>query len=460
MTSRPAPQNMRKFLAIWAGQVISLIGSGLTSFGLAVWIFQRTGAATPFALTALFSTLPRIVLAPVAGVVADRWNRRLIMILADTGSALVTLTALLLMLSGQFAIEHIYLIALAGAVCGAFQEPAYTASITQLVPAAHLGRANGLVQLSQALEMLAAPIIAGALFPLIGLAGLITIDLLTFGAAVGALLLIPVPQPAAAPRSERNGARQFAHDLAFGFRYLAARPGLLGLLLFAALANFLLNGATVLTGPLVLTFSTPAVLGLMQSVLGLGMLAGSVVISAWGGPRRRVAGSLSFVALMAVGLALVGVWPSPWTVGAGLALMVFCAPVASGCNQAIFQAKVAPEVQGRVFAVRSMIARSMLPLATLLAGPLADQVFEPLLQPGGAWAATGLGALLGTGPGRGMGLMFVLAGVLLLAATALAALNPRLRAVETDLPDAAPAAAPAPEVRPAPAAGIAPATSP
>ena len=221
MSSLSAPRDMRHFLVIWAGQVISLIGSGLTSFGLAVWIFQRTGEATPFALTALFGNLPRILLAPVAGVVADRWSRRWIMILADIGSALVTLAALFLLGSGQFAIWHIYLIALAGSVCGAFQEPAYIASITMLVPAKDLGRANGLVQLSQALEMLAAPIIAGALFPAVGLGGLITIDLITFGAAVGALLLIPVPQPPAAPRTEAQAGRQFWRDVAFGFRWTA-----------------------------------------------------------------------------------------------------------------------------------------------------------------------------------------------------------------------------------------------
>ncbi len=442
MTALAAPRDMRRFLLIWLGQVISIIGSGLTSFGLAVWIFERTGAATPFALTALFSTLPRILLAPVAGVVADRWNRRWIMILADTGSALVTLAALFLLNSSHFAIEHIYLIALAGAVCGAFQEPAYTASITMLVPPQELGRANGLVQLSQALEMLAAPIIAGALFPIIGLSGLITIDLITFAAAVGALLVVAIPQPPASPRTERSAARQFAHDAGFGFRYLAARPGLLSLMLFAALVNFLLNAATVLTGPLVLTFSTPTALGVIQSVVGLGMLAGSVIISVWGGPRRRIVGVLGFIGLMAFGLAFIGLFASPWTVGAGLALMVLGAPIASGCSQAIFQAKVAAEVQGRVFAVRSMIARSMMPLAMLLAGPLADRVFEPLLRPGGAWADTWLGVWLGVGAGRGMGLMFIAAGALLLAATAAAALNPRLRNVEADLPDA---------VQPAPA---------
>ena len=188
-------RSLRPFLTIWVGQLISIIGSGLTSFGLAVWIFDQTGAATPFALTVLFGSVPRILLAPVAGVVADRWNRRRIMILADSGSALVTIAALLLLRLDALAIWHIYLIAAVGSAAGTFQQPAYTASVTMLVPQKQLDRVNGLLQMSQALEMLAAPLLAGALFALIGLSGIIVVDFFTYFFAAGALLLVRIPQP-------------------------------------------------------------------------------------------------------------------------------------------------------------------------------------------------------------------------------------------------------------------------
>jgi MFS transporter, DHA3 family, macrolide efflux protein len=387
-----APRTMRTFLIIWAGQLISMIGSGLTSFALGVWIFQQTKQATPFAMTVFLSAVPRIVLAPLAGSLADRWNRRWLMILADTGSALVTLAAAGLLLTQNLQIGHIYLIALADAVFGAFQEPAYTASITMLVPKKDLARASGLGQLSQAMEMLIAPVLAGVLFGLIGLRGIILIDFLTYFFAVGALLFVRIPQPVAAPQPAGAAAlparsRVWA-DMTFGWHYLRARPGLFGLLLYFALVNFTLNLATVLTGPLVLARHTAGALGGVQMGLGLGMLAGSIAMSVWGGPRRRSRGIIAFIALGAVGLLITGLHPALIFPAVGLFVLVFAVPLAAGPSQAIFQSKVAPEVQGRVFAMRSLISRSMMPLAFLLAGPLADKVFEPLLQPGGGLAGS------------------------------------------------------------------------
>jgi DHA3 family macrolide efflux protein-like MFS transporter len=433
-----APRGMRTFLTIWLGQLISIVGSGLTSFALGVWIFDRTGQATPFALTVLFGNLPRILLAPIAGSVADRQNRRWVMILADTCSALLTLAVVLLLMSGQLAVWHIYLIALVGSAFAAFQEPAYTASIAMLVPKKHLARANGLVQMGQAIEMLVSPALAGALFVAIGLQGIIAIDFATYFFAIGALLLVRIPQPEAPPVETGAQKSQLLQDVRFGWRYLRARTGLLGLLFYFALVNFLLNGAMVLNGPLILSFGTASTLGLVQTVSGIGMLAGSVLMSAWGGPRRRISAVIGFIALGALGLLLMGLRSSGALIGAGMFILLSCVPLASGCSQAIFQTKVAPHVQGRVFAMRAMISRSMMPLAFLSAGPLADYVFEPWMREGGTLARTVLGNLIGVGAGRGIGLMFVMSGVGLLLASGLAFASPHIRRVEDELPDALP----------------------
>ena len=438
-----SPRTMRTFMVIWLGQLISMVGSGLTSFALGVWTYQQTQQATPFALTVFLSTVPRLLLMPLAGSLADRWNRKRLMLLADTGSALVTLAAVLLLATQGLQVWHVYLMALADAVFAAFQEPAYTASITMLVPKENLARASGLGQLSQAVEMLIAPVLAGALFGFIGLRGIILIDFLTYFFALGALLWAHIPQPAP-ERQTAPPRHQVWEDMAFGWRYLRARPGLFGLLLYFALVNFTVNLATVLTGPLVLARYSAAALGGVQLALGVGMLAGSIALSAWGGPKRRSLGIIGFIALGGVGLLITGLNPALVFPAVGLFVLVAAVPMAAGPSQAIFQSKVAPEVQGRVFAMRSLISRSMMPLAFLLAGPLADRVFEPLMQPGGALAGS-LGALLGTGAGRGVGLMFVLAAILLLGASLAAYLNPRIRHVETELPDAVPSAAePAP----------------
>ncbi len=437
MSGRTAPKNMRSFLIIWIGQLISIVGSGLTSFALGVWIFDQTGQATPLAITVLFGNLPRILLAPIAGSLADRWNRRWLMILADTGDALVTLIVFIGLTFGHLEVWHVYLIALASATFAAFQEPAYTASITMLVPKKDLARASGMVQMGQAAETLISPLLAGVLFVAIGLNGIILIDFVTFFFAISALFLIRIPQPELSAE-DREGKSIFLRDALYGWRYLRQRSGLFGLLLYYALVNFFLNFSAVLMIPLVLILATPAVLGLVQTAAGVGMLAGSLVMSAWGGPRRRIRAVIGFITLAALGLLIAGAGAHATFVGVGLFILMFCVPLASAPSQAIFQSKVAPEAQGRVFAIRLMISRSMMPLAFLLAGPLADRLFEPLLRQGGGLADTFVGALVGVGPGRGIGLLFLLSGVALVVASVVAYAYPRIRLVETELPDVIP----------------------
>lgn len=436
MNATAQPRNMRTFMVIWAGQVISILGSGLTSFALGVWIFQQTGQATPFAITVLFGTLPRILLSPLAGSLADRWNRRRLMILADSGNALVTLVVVFLIFTDSLQIWNIYLVALVGSVFAAFQEPAYTASITMLVPKKDLARASGLMQIAQSMEMLVAPLLAGVLFGVIGLGGILIIDFVSYFFALGALLIVRIPQPQLTTQPGEQGKNKTWEDAVFGWNYLRQRGGLFGLLLYFALINFLLNMAGVLTAPLVLSFTTPTVLGAIQTASGVGMLAGSLILSAWGGPKQRIRGVLGFIGLASLGVLLVGVRAEALWIGAGYFVLMFFVPLAAGTSQAVFQTKVAADVQGRVFAIRSMISRSMMPLAFLLAGPLADAVFEPAMRPGGLLAQSLLGSLLGSGAGRGIGLIFVTSGILLAAATLVAWLNPRIRNVENELPDA------------------------
>ncbi len=437
--STPAPQDMKTFFIIWIGQLISMLGSGLTNFALAVWIYDQTGKATPFALTVLFGSLPRILLLPVAGSLADRWNRRLVMILSDAGNALVTISVFILLSFGSLQFWHIYLIAAVGSVFSAFQEPAYTASITMLVPKKNLSRANGMLQMGQALEMVITPIIAGVLFVTIGLSGILIIDFVTFLFAVGALLIVHIPQPKLTEHDEKKAS--VWSDAKFGWDYLKARPGLFGLLWYYAMVNFLLNWSGVLTGPMILSRFSASTLGTIQMVMGIGMLAGGILSSAWAGPKRRITAVIGFIGLALLGMVVSGLNPSPFFIGGGLFWMMIFIPLASASSQAVFQSKVEPSVQGRVFSIRSMIGRSIMPVSYLLAGPLADRVFGPLMDVGGAWANTFLGTMLGTGAGRGIGLMFVISALTGIIVTIFVYANPRIRNIEDELPDALPVAA-------------------
>jgi MFS family permease len=433
-----APQGIKTFLFIWIGQLISMLGSGLTGFALAVWTFEQTGRATPFALTILFANLPRILLLPVAGSLADRWNRRRVMILSDAGNAAVTVSVFVLLQFGSLQFWHIYLIAALGSVFSAFQEPAYTASITMLVPKKDLSRANGMMQMGQALEMVITPVIAGVLFVAIGLSGILVIDFVTFLFAVGALLVVRIPQP----KLTENEAKKVSvwTDALFGWSYLKARPGLFGLLWYYAMVNFLLGWSTVLIGPMILSRFSASTLGAIQMVFGSGMLAGGILSSLWAGPQRKISAVIGFIGLSLVGMCIAGLRPSPYSIGAGFFWMMICIPLASASSNAIFQAKVAPEIQGRVFSIRAMISRSVMPVAFLTAGPLADYVFNPLMEINGAWASTFLGTLLQTGTGRGIGLMMVASALIGILVTVLAYANPHIRNIEDELPDALPAA--------------------
>ena len=430
---------MRSFYIIWLGELISILGSGLTGFALAVNIYQKTHQATPFALTVLFGTLPTILLLPVAGSLADRWNRRWIMILADTGAALATLGAALILFFGDLQIWHIYLISAVEAVCAAFQEPAYTASITMLVPKKELTRASGMVQMGQALQSIVTPLIAGFVFVAIGMQGVILIDFATYFFAIAALLIVHIPQPEIQTETgvTQGGFRRVLSDTSFGWKYLRARPGLLGLLGYIAMVNFLLNFSSVLSGPLILARNPASVLGIVQMVAGISMLLGGIAISVWGGPKqgRRIPLVIGMIGVSMTGLVVTGIQPQPLFICAGLFIMIFFVPIATGLNQAVWQTKVAPDVQGRIFSIKAMISRSMMPLAFLIAGPLADHFFEPMLRSGGALANTFIGRVLQSGPGRGIGLMFVLSGLVGVIVTILVYANKHIRLLEDEIPD-------------------------
>lgn len=433
--SSETPRDMKTFFIIWLGQLISMLGSGLTQFALGVWIYDQTKQATPFAITVLLASLPRIFLLPFAGSIADRFNRRMIMVLSDTFSALLSVIVLLLLNTSGLQLWHIYIIAALGSVLSAFQEPAYSASISMIVPKEKLGSANGMSQMGQALSSVLTPVLAGALFIFIGFNGIILIDFLTFFFAVGALFLVRIPQPA---QTSEHKEKNLFEDMALGWRFLRERTGLFGLLLYYAMINFLLNWSAVLLVPMVLSRFTANVLGVIQTVMGIGMLAGSIVLSAWGGAKRRIPATILFISIALIGYVVAGLTPNPYFIGIGIFILMFFIPIASGNSQVVFQTKVPHEIQGRVFSVRSTISQSMMPIAFLTAGPLADHFFEPLLSDGGALANTWIGQILGTGAGRGIGFMFILSGIVAIMISLIVFANPRIRNVEDELPDALP----------------------
>jgi DHA3 family macrolide efflux protein-like MFS transporter len=436
MMSRFVTNTGKVFLVTWLGQSVSLVGSGLTSFALGVWVFERSGSTTLFALIGMCAVLPRILLSPLAGAIVDRWDRRKVMVFSDAGACLSTLAAIILASSGRFEIWHVYLVAGANAAFSAIQWPAYMATTTLLVAGEDLGRANGLMQFGQAAEEILAPALAGGLTPLIGLEGVMLIDCATFILAVASLMLVRFPKPAAISIGS-SIVDSFWEQLSYGWKYIAGRPGLLGLLGLLAAVNFLWGMVGALVVPMVLSFSSSQRLGALLSIAGLGMLAGSLTMSAWGGPQRRIHGVLSFEMFSGVCFLLMGASASFWPVAIGAFGAHVTIAIVYGCNQAIWQSKVEPGAQGRVFAAQQMLVRASAPLAYLAAGPLADKLFEPLLSTPGALSSS-VGRVIGVGAGRGIGLLFIVMGLIKIVLPLAGYLQPRIRLVEEELPDAVP----------------------
>jgi DHA3 family macrolide efflux protein-like MFS transporter len=430
---------MRTFLIVWLGQFISQTGGRLSGFALGVWVYQQTGSATLFALITTFALLPGVLAGPIAGLVADRVDRRLVMIVADSGAALCTLAVAVLLALGRLELWQIYLTQGLAAAFSAFQAPAFAAAVTQLVPREQLGRAAGLNQLADGLSLVLAAPLAGLLLGVIGLAGIVALDLISFAFAVLTLLLVRFPSLlASAEPAGGGGWGKLLHDASAGLRYNLARPGLLGINLVSAAIGLSTGIVSALLTPMVLAFATAGAAGAVSGILGLGSVAGSVLISAWRGPRRRVFGLLGYGLLHGLFVAAAGLRPSAPLVSA-MMFLAFCGvPVASVCSSLIWRTKVPLEMQGRIFALNRMVVTLALVLGVGLAGPLADGLFEPLMAAGGPLAGS-VGQLIGVGPGRGIGLLFIVTGALVMLATAAGWLSPRIRRVEEELPDALPA---------------------
>lgn len=432
--ARSATTGMRAFLIVWAGQLVSILGTSLTGFGLQVWVYLETGSVTRLALVTLAYALPGVLLAPVAGALVDRWDRRVTMLVSDLAAGFTTMGIALLFFTDTLEIWHVYALVGVGAMGNTFQGPAWMASVSLLVPKKQLGRANGLVQVAEAVAMISAPAIAGALLATVGLGAVLLADVATFLVAVATLAIVRFPRP---ERAAEDAGESVWDDVRIGWRYLRQRVGLVWLLGMYAGVNFVLSFANVLVIPLVVSFSSESVTGTVFSIAGIGMLIGSVLVSVWGGPKQRVRGIVLGIVVGGASVVMTGIRPSLVLIGIGFFLLMLGVPVVQAASQVIWQLKVAPAVQGRVFALRRMIASGVSPIAILAAGPLADGVFEPLMADDGALAGT-VGAVLGTGAGRGIGLMVVLSGIGMALMALAGWLHPRVRNLEAELPDMIP----------------------
>ncbi len=426
-------RGMGIFFLVWIGQFVSTLGSGLIAFGLGVTMLQDTGSVSRYTLIGLSSFLPNLLLTPYAGVLADRLDRRKILILSSLGAAFFNVFLFWMVRQEPIPLWLIYPVVMATAACGAFVWPTFSAVTTLLVEKEHLGRASGLVQIGSSVSSVIAPSLAALLLLWVELPGLVLLNLVSYLVPPAVLLLLRFPQPVASEEGKKAAAG--GGGMGYGWHFIRERPGLLHLLLVFAGIGFCISLVQILLTPLVLSFGSPLILGLVLSVSSAGTLVGGIVMAVWGGPKRRVPTIIAMLSVTGLLLILIGLDANASLVASAAFFCVLGFPVIAACSQVIWQTKVPADVQGRVFAFRRLIAGSTTPLALILAGPLSDQVFEPALAPGGFLAGS-VGRWIGVGPGRGIAFLFMLLGLGILGIVAAALRSRSLRRLEDELPDA------------------------
>ncbi len=425
---------MLKLAVVWLGQLLSFTGSAMTRFVLAIWLWEQTGEATALILVGVFAALGAIVTNLTAGVFVDRFNRKFILVCADLMVGFSTLTLLILASMGQLAAWHIYIAAFVSGLFGTLHFLTFMASMTLVVPKQFYTRANSLVTLAEYASVVAAPTLAGILIVPIGIQGVMLIDIATLLFAIATVAMITIPSVS---DDDDKSSQTNWQAVSFGFRYIFTNASLRGLMLVLFAFTLSESFGYPLIQPMILarTGGDQVTLGIVLSTLGVGGVLGGLIMTVWGGFKRKVNGVL--IGLFLTGLlgdALMGmgqVLPA-WLL-AGIFLEIFI-PLAISSNNTIWQLKVPPQIQGRVFAARNTVTFIGEPIALILTGFLADNIFEPAMATDG-WLAPTFGGLVGTGPGAGMGLLLVICG-LLSAATALwGYVVPAIRNAEMLLPD-------------------------
>lgn len=433
------PTGMRGIYIIWLGQMVSGIASGITAIAIPIWILSFTegrGIAIGIWEAVFFGTY--LLAVQFAGVLIDRYNRKVMMLVYDVSSLFVIALLLIVEITGRLELWHLYVSAGVQGIGFAFHSPSYSAAITTMVPRKQYVRANGLMALIYDIPDIFAPILGGILVLVIGLSGILAVNLIAFVFSIGALLVVQVPSTPHTVEGERSRSRLFK-EIIYGIRYILERPGLLGIELIFLFGNLFsgiaLSVAALYPMILLRTGNNTEAVGLIQSAGALAVVATGIYLSTWGGIKRPVrAILLGWIISSLFGLTLLGVGQviAVWFIA--IVINSILDPVVNVAIETFLQTKVAPDIQGRVFSASDFLAQALIPITPLVAGFLGDQIFEPAMAEGGALVNL-FGWLIGTGPGSGFALLIFLCGVSGLLVGLSGYLVPAIRNVDQAMPD-------------------------
>ncbi|MEK0192891.1 MAG: MFS transporter [Oscillatoriales cyanobacterium] len=422
---------MKTFLIIWLGQFISLIGSSLTSFSLGIWVYQKTGSVLHLSLLSLLIFLPKIIFAPLNGVIVDRFNRRWLMIISDTGAGFSSLLIVLFLLLNNLQIWHIYIAIFISSTFSAFQIPAYTAFSTQLLQKNQFSRAISMIQLGESISQTIAPILGGILLTTIKIQGIIWLDFFSFIFSIFTLFLISIPVSNQNIGDDTQGKKtNIKEDIAEGLKYLKVRSGLIALLVFLAVTNFMICVVEILFTPLMLSFLSPQSMGIILSVGSVGMILSSLIISILGRLGNGINNIFRFMLILGMSFIVLGYSSSIPIVTFAIFLAFFSYSIIEIYIQLIFQNKVPLHIQGRIFAIKQGITFFFIPLAYLIAGILADWI-ENIIN-SHKFLLINIEKLIDADSAYGIRLLFMIMGIIIIIFNLIIYQYPCFRLVEQE----------------------------
>lgn len=416
-------KSFARFLIVWFGQLISMIGIGLTAFSLGVYAFETTNTATAVALITLFAFVPNILLRPIGGVLADRYDRRLMMIVGDLGAAIGLMFILMMMLTNNIELWHIYVGVSISSIFSSLQAPAYRASATDLLEEKDFSKGSGLVQLAESAKFLFSPIIAGILLSITTIEIILVINIMTYLVAILAVFFIRKKLIAASQNEER---KPWYYEIIEGWNTIKNNRGVLLLVIIVSIITFYLGFLETLIGPMLLSFTTAKTLGMFQSISAIGMLITSLLIGMFSLTKR-------YSSMLVMGLVLAGFAFAMLGTTTNIYMLIFAGflflgslPFVNTSADVLVRRNIPNDKQGRVWGIIGILSQIGFIIAYSTAGLLADKVFNPLLVEGGKLAGS-VGSVIGVGPGRGIGLLFIIAGFFVVV---VALLTSRIRAIQ------------------------------
>ncbi len=425
----------KSFYAIWLGQFLSMIGSQLTAFALGVWLFQTTGSVLNFTQLMLCTTLPALIMMPWSGMVADRWDKRRILMAAEAIALACTACMATLFALGRFQVWHLYALQVVLSFSMGLQAPTANAVITSLVPKSQFGRASGMYQVASAVSQFGAPLMAAPLLAVIGITGILLIDGSTFAIALLGIVLARVSRYSAAEGSEHTTVRSPLNDIRWAVGFLRERPTMARIYIYRIIGAFFTGMVLVLITPIVLSSHSAQVLAWVMTCGACGALASGLVLVAWGGLKKWNPLILSLNLVQGIAIACAGLNNSVLVLCTSAFLVMLCSSLLAAVTSAIWRSKVPRDRQGNFAALQQAIGLMILPLSAVAGGLLAHYVFEPAFAPGAYWFDA-VGSWFGTGTGRATSFLFFVTGLAGIGISLVSLIDRRLYRFEEEVPDA------------------------